>query len=296
VKKVAEQKEQETKDVTIRGVDRILYDEFSFLAKSQGINVGLMFNHGMRMIASQTRPPFARFSHKKTHRTHGRGRNIPEVVSNLEEIKISAKHLTEAGNVTFFFKEIGKLEFDETVTSEILSKHVHGIRRCREVIMSGNIGKLLKLGLEHSPPKYQYSSEGELKDITIRRVSSELYDLFASEARKSEMSHGEYFSTMLSRFNHHLQITTTLIKNHFKNPLVIDNIDELEVTETDLEVLRGRDILFYNIGSLVFEKEIPSEIFMERVGKIVKCKKVKLPKSIPYLIGISRTEESEICN
>jgi hypothetical protein len=162
--------------------------------------------------------------------------------------------------------------------------------------MDGKIGKLLKLGLEHSPPNYEYQSEGELKDITIRRVSSELYDLFAAEAKKSEMSHGEYFSAMLSRFNHHLQITTTLIRNHFKNPLVIDNIDELEVTEIDLEVLKGRNILFYNIGNLIFDKEIPSELFIERVGKIVKCKKVKLPKSIPYLIGISRTEDSEICN
>jgi len=291
---VANENEQETKDVTIRGVDRILYDEFTFLAKSRGINVGKFFNHGMQVLTSQTRPPFVKYLHSKKHRTHRREMERPEVVSNLKELTISAKHLAEAGNVTFFFKEIEKLEFDETVTSEILSKYVHGVRNCGEVIMSEKISKLLKLGLEHSPPKYNYPIEGELKDITIRRVSSELYDLFASEARKKEISHGEYFSTMLSRFNYHLQITTTLCSKNFKHPLVIDNIDELEVTEADLELIKGRDILFYNIGNLVFEEEIPSELFVERVGKIVKCKKVKLPKSIPYLIGISRTEESEI--
>ncbi|MHA1912242.1 MAG: hypothetical protein ACTSYA_11150, partial [Candidatus Kariarchaeaceae archaeon] len=238
--------------------------------------------------------PYARYAHSKKHRTHRRKGSTPEVVSNLKELKISAKHLIEAGDVTFFFKEIDKLVFDETVTNEILSKKVHGIRLCGKVIMSKKISKLLKLGLEHSPPKYHYPSEGELKDITIRRVSSELYDLFASEARKEEMSHGEYFSNMLSKFNNHLQITTTLISNHFRNPLVIDNIEELEVTEADLEILKGRDILFYNIGNLIFEEEIPSELFIDRVGKIVRCKKVKLPRNIPFLIGISRTEESEI--
>ncbi len=280
------------RDVTLRGVDSHLYDEFTRLAKSHGETVGSFFNS----LVEQAQSPLSlRFMFRRGHGSrrwprHGRK---PEIIGHLKELQVDAKTLCEAGdNISYVFRHIDKLIFDKTVTAEMLSKHVRTIRGCKSVEMRGKVSKLLRLGLVHDFPTYKYPSKpSQLKDITIRRVSERLYDAFAGRAKEEGKSYGEYFSMLLSHLIHVTTVHSILAHCDCRRPLVISQVPEITVTVEDLEPLRDRDMVFYGIEELTFSDEISTELFMDTIKKIVKCGVVKLPAAVSRLVGIARTSD-----
>lgn len=280
----------ERKDITLRGVDKELYDQFVILAKKRGSSIGTAFSHIILWsLKKRDASPKEMFGRSKHHR----GRK-PEVIEDIEKLVVSKEDLTAAGKRTkFLFKNIGKLIFDKTVDNETLVKHVLIIIDSK-VEFPEEISKVIQLGLIRKERPYSYpENEEELKDITIRNVIAPIYDEFLAEARKDGKKTGEYFSELLAHMSHIIIIGDELKEQKERHPLIISFEEELKVVKSDLQYLKKRGIIFYKIQKLEFKKDIDKELFLETITKIINCKKVILPANIPRLILLSRIKNSE---
>ncbi|RLG89048.1 MAG: hypothetical protein DRO18_00190 [Thermoprotei archaeon] len=63
---------------------------------------------------------------------------------------------------------------------------------------------------------------------------------------------------------------------------MIPDINELVISKRDLESVEEH-VSFRNIGTLVFDDDIPYELFEKKVASIAMCDKVVIPGSFPKL-------------
>ncbi len=273
------------KDITIRGVNKDLYDQFTEQRTKHGVSAGQAFSD---IISIEFHRPWSIHGIRQHGRPPRHGTK-PETIRDLEKLKVSKKDLTSAGEKTMFlFRNIQDLVFAEDVDAITLVKHVKVISKCK-VTFSGNVPKLIQLGLIRKRSKYNHPIEkDELKDITIRNVSAKLYDEFISKAKTEGKTTGEYFSLILSHIIHYDVIRSIMTEFQDKEILIVKNEEKLAINKEDLEVVGDRGVVFYNIGSLNFSKDIDQELFLKTILKIVKCNEVVLPIKIPKLIVLSR--------
>ncbi|MHA1205100.1 MAG: hypothetical protein ACTSRR_10910 [Candidatus Heimdallarchaeaceae archaeon] len=288
-----ETSEKELKDVTIRNVDSELYDQFSTYAKKEGLTTGQLFNILFAGFIDQNISPF-RSARKRFHpiKRHER----PEVISDIEELTITRKDLEVLkGKKTFFFIRINNLVFSEDVDGKLLSETIHAIRKCKNVKFKGDVPKLVELGLVIKKGSYIYPSDSEkLKDITIRKVSKEVYDAFLAKSKEEEKTTGELFSETLAFYLPTFEIFEyiRIIERETRTfPLIIRDIKELSVSNNDLEQISPKKVIFYRIKKLTFEEEVTVQNFEKSIGKIIKCKQVFIPEKIPKLLALARTTE-----
>jgi hypothetical protein len=282
---VIKQEFDDGKDITIRGVNKTLYDQFTEQRTKHGVSAGQAFSE---IITVEFHQPWS----LSGIRQHGRPMLYgakPEIISNLEKLKISKKDLISTGEKTMFlFRGIEDLIFDEDVDGVTLVKHVKVISRSK-VTFLGNVPKLIQLGLIRSRSKYIHpQSKDELKDITIRNVSAKIYDEFISKAKGEGKTTGEYFSLILSHIIHFDEIRSIMSEFQEKEILIVKNEEKLTITKEDLDVMGDRGVIFYNVSDLKFSKDIDQELFLKTILKIVKCNEVFLPIKIPKLIVLSR--------
>jgi len=273
------------KDITIRGVNKNLYDQFTGQRTKHGVSAGQAFSE---IITIEFHRPWSIHGIRRHGRPPIHGTK-PEIISDLEKLKVSNKDLTSAGDKTMFlFRNIKDLTFDEDVDAAILVDHVKVISKCK-VTFLGNVPKLIQLGLIRKRSKYNHpTKKDELKDITIRNVSAKLYDEFISKAKTEGKTTGEYFSLILSHFNHFDIIRSIMTEFQDKEILIVKNEEKLSINKEDLVVMGDRGVVFYNIGSLIFSNDIDQELFLKTILKIVECNGVVLPIKIPKLIVLSR--------
>ena len=94
---VVKQDVGEKKDITIRGVNKSLYELFTTFSKKQGLSTGDAFNY---ILLGSIKQPW------RIHGLRGRGpacKGIqPEIISNLATLVVSKKDLISAGEKTMF--------------------------------------------------------------------------------------------------------------------------------------------------------------------------------------------------
>lgn len=272
----------EIKDITIRGVNKELYEQFTVYAKKHGLSAGDAFD-SIVMIDKQ---PWRRFISRHGHPRHGKA---PEIIRDLDKLVVTKQDLVSAGeNTMFLFSKITDLTFEKDVDASTLVKHVRLIRRCKTSFL-GDIPKIIQLGIFRKRTAYTHpSNKDQLKDITIRNVSIRLYDEFVSNAKDKSKTTGEYFSEILAHAITFFDISETISSLGDREVLVVREEEELFVSKKDLEILGERGLIIYGIPKIEFAKDIGQELFLKTVIKIIKCDQVILPANIPRLIVLSR--------
>ncbi len=275
---------EDKKDITLRGVNKELYERFTTHGKKHGLSTGDALNNILQ-LADQ---PW-RIHHFRRHARMPRFGVIPEKIADLEKLIVTKNDLTAAGEKTIYlFKNIKELIFDKDVDAATLVKHVKIISGSNVKYLS-DIPKLIQLGIIRRRKKYIHPSDkDQLKDITIRNVSSKLYSNFVSKAKTEGKTTGEYFSQILANILPAFEISESLSSIGEREVLVVTLEEELFISKQDLEVLGDRGVIFYGIDKLEFAKGVNQELFLKTIIKIIKCDKVILPTNIPRLIVLSR--------
>ncbi|NHK31899.1 MAG: hypothetical protein FK730_11145 [Asgard group archaeon] len=274
------------KDITLRGVNKELYDQFTAFAKKVGASTGIVFTN---ILIGYIHQPW---------RIHGssRGRKplrqgiIPEMISDLDKLSITKTDLTAAGESTMYlFSNIKELIFEKDVDAITLVKHVKMIHHCNTKF-SSNIPKLIELGITRKVREYNHPTDLEqLTNITIRNVSSKVYDEFLAKAKSDGYTTGEFFSKILTNMLPFFELRDVMLTLEDHELLIVSLEDKLLINKSDLEVLGNRKVIFYGIRQLEFVKDIDQELFLKTVFKIVKSDEVILPGNLPKLIVLSRT-------
>ncbi|HDD26194.1 MAG TPA: hypothetical protein ENF75_03800 [Acidilobales archaeon] len=138
------------------------------------------------------------------------------------------------------------------------------------------------------------------KTVTIRGLDSNLYKRLLVMAEETGRTVGELMNEAMKLL---LSIGSTAVstgkrvtsgaievgksfaegvKEGYENALVISDINELVVSKRDLESVEEH-ISFRNIGTLVFDDDVPYELFEKKVASIAMCDKVIIPSNFPKL-------------
>jgi hypothetical protein len=132
--------------ITVRGVDRELYEELARLARETGRNVGEMLNLAMRLLIAQVRSGLELFGRKVESMKQALDQVLEEqgsmVVSGVEELTVSRRDL-EATTKPVIFKSMKKLIFGSDVDPGTFSDKVKAIVAVDEVIVPKGFPKLL---------------------------------------------------------------------------------------------------------------------------------------------------------
>ena len=150
--------------------------------------------------------------------------------------------------------------------------------------------------------------EERRKDVTIRGVDSDLYDRAAEIARRTGKTIGEVINEALGLFidltegmRSGIQPLVDSAKEAGRRigegltsavPTVISDLEEIEVTKTDLEQF-GRRVVFQNIDRLVFADDVDAETFDRYVALIRNCDEVRPPKGVSKLLVLSKCRRVE---
>ncbi len=129
--------------VTVRGVDRQLYEELVRLARETGRNIGDLINVAMRLLLANVKAGLEFFGKKLEEVSQ----NIPEpaatvTIEGVEELEISKRDLLEAGRPVVF-KGLKRLVFSNDVDPETFERSVHSIVAVDEVVVPSSLPKLL---------------------------------------------------------------------------------------------------------------------------------------------------------
>ncbi|MFX1252433.1 MAG: hypothetical protein ACFFCZ_12585 [Promethearchaeota archaeon] len=127
------------KNVTIRGIDSRVYDEFSRTIKSLGITLGEAISRMMTDVLKD----FDGKMPKLSSRFYRNGAQLATaVISGHGLLHVNEKDLIEA-NARFSFSHIDELTFEPDVTPETFTRHVRSIEHCDQVKMPSILPKLL---------------------------------------------------------------------------------------------------------------------------------------------------------
>lgn len=142
-----EEKEEEKVSVTIRGVDKKLYENITKKAKELNITVGNLLNEAMREFLSILDEGLDTFQ-KITDRTVTSIRaNIPTqpsniIIKDIGEIKLSASDLLKAEKPIVIIN-VRKVVFSEDVTEDLFKDKIKAIKLSDEVIIPKSISIIL---------------------------------------------------------------------------------------------------------------------------------------------------------
>ncbi|HUT82841.1 MAG TPA: hypothetical protein VMZ29_16715 [Candidatus Bathyarchaeia archaeon] len=282
----SDEDDQEKKDITLRGINKELYDQFNEYRLKLGFSAGQAFDS---LLFTAIRQPW-RIQGLRSRRTFQHPGVKPEIISDLDHLRVDKKDLISAGAKTMFlFRNIPDLIFEKDVDGSILAKHVKAISHSNVTYLS-NVPKLIRLGLVRKKCDYVHPTEKDsLKDITIRNVSSKIYDEFISLAKSEGITTGEMVSKYLADILPFIEVHDVIQHLEDREFLVVRHEDDLTITNEDLEILGERCVIFYKITKLTFSNTIKEDLFLKNVLKIIKCQEVNLPINIPKLIALSRT-------
>ncbi|MBN1329442.1 MAG: hypothetical protein JXA54_08210 [Candidatus Heimdallarchaeota archaeon] len=288
---VYHENDEEKKDITLRGVNKELYDQFNEYRLKWGFSAGQAIDS---LLFTAMRQPW-RMQGVRTRKTFQHPGVKPEIISDLDYLKVAKRDLTSAGEKTMFlFRNIIDLVFDKDVDGATLAKHVKAISHSNATYL-GNVPKLIRLGLVRK--KYDYIhpiDKDNLKDITIRNVSSKIYDELISMAKSEGKNAGEMVSKYLSDILPFIEVQDVVQNLEDREFLVVKHEVDLTITNEDLEILGDRGVIFYNVSNITFSNTIKQDFFLKNVLKIIKCHEVNLPSTIPKLIALSRTIQCKI--
>lgn len=280
----------QTKIVTIKGVDSHLYTQFSELANLTAARSGAVFSHILAHYLRNIKPIIPVVSNR---RILGPGSNITyEVIVNQNELIISQKDFESVKmNIQFIFMNIRLLTFDKTVDTKSLMENVHSIYDS-EVETLGKVSKLILLSINRSDTEgLQISSD--TKDVTIRNVNASIYEEFTALCHREQVTVGDGMNKMLSSMIPHLEIVeiiTRFVQPKIQFPIVISLRPQVVVKANDLEELGENKVVFHRIKNLQFDVDIPDDLFTNSILGIYNCDNVIFPKNLPKLLKLSKQQ------
>lgn len=135
-------KEEKT-SITIRGVDKDLYNRLSILARETGKTIGELVNESMRLMLSFTD------SLGKTITSFGESlregwreaRDKYLEISLLDELVVTRKDLEELDKPVIF-KNVKRIVISDDIPYELFEEKVREIIMCKEVIIPRSYPKL----------------------------------------------------------------------------------------------------------------------------------------------------------
>ena len=158
------------KNVTIRGIDSDVYEEFATNIKSLNRNIGEAVTQMMKDILQDFDGTFPTLS---SRRSLGKLQNKMARISHHDHLSISKRDLEEAGMV-FSFRHIEKLTFEPDVDLETFNKHVRDIRHCSRVRIPDFLPKLLLLSrIQYCDDVNVYPVDEQVKSTNSSYYSSE---------------------------------------------------------------------------------------------------------------------------
>ena len=132
---------------------------------------------------------------------------------------------------------------------------------------------------------------GEKKTVTIRGLSSDIYDRVSRLARETGTTIGEIVNEALRRYIATLENISKAIDNMIRagDVVVISGVSSLTVTRADLETL-DKPVIFKDMDELIFADDVNNDIIKNKVAKIVNVNTVYVPKSVSTLLIASKSE------
>jgi len=151
----SETKKKEYKTITIRGIDKDLYDKILILARETGKTVGELLNEAMKLLLI-IGPATLRATSRVARGIISIGKAIAEgvaegfqdviEVSGIDELVITRSDL-ESVKKPLVFKLIKKLEFTNDIPYDLFASKVKAMILCNEVIIPGAFPKLEVISL-----------------------------------------------------------------------------------------------------------------------------------------------------
>ncbi|MET1101893.1 MAG: hypothetical protein ABWW69_05400 [Pyrodictiaceae archaeon] len=132
--------------ITIRGIDRELYEELVRLARETGKSIGDLVNLSMKLLLSNIRLGLESFSKKIEEAKEAVEERIEEqesvVVSGVEELEVTARDL-EAAPKPVVFRGLRRLVIGRDVPIDLFNEKVRSIIAVDEVVVPKDYPKLL---------------------------------------------------------------------------------------------------------------------------------------------------------
>ena len=153
--------------ITIRGVDRVLYNRLSKIARRMGINVGTLINKSMELFLSALPhdggPRIIRYPlDVSSEFMRGFLEGLGNVIEEVEELSVSRKDLLDSERALVFVG-IGKLRFEEDVDEETFRSKVRAIYHCKEIIIPETLPKMLVLSVSRKVGKVTVVGRDEVE-------------------------------------------------------------------------------------------------------------------------------------
>lgn len=127
---------EERKVISIRGVDRRLYEALSRAAREMGKTVGETLNEAITLFLT------LREGVLETARAAREGlrEHMPVIISNVEQLTLNANDL-KAARGKLLIKDVGRLEIADDVTPELIEEKIGRIIRVNELVLPQNMPK-----------------------------------------------------------------------------------------------------------------------------------------------------------
>ncbi|WP_291767101.1 hypothetical protein [Caldivirga sp. UBA161] len=138
--------EEEKKQVTIKGVDKELYDRALQLSREMGITVGELVNKSLKAFISLvdvTNKAVTSMAQalSESSKAFVEGAKGVRIISNVDELAVTKEDL-EGLDSQVTFRGIKRLVFSNDITWELFNSKVSSIIMCDEVVLPKNIPKL----------------------------------------------------------------------------------------------------------------------------------------------------------
>lgn len=131
----------------------------------------------------------------------------------------------------------------------------------------------------------------ERKTVTIRGLSTDIYDRISKLARETGTTVGEIVNDALRRYIATLENISRAIDNMIRagDVVVISGVSSLTVTRADLETLE-KPVIFKDMDELVFADDVTNDLIKNKVARIINVNTVYTPKSVSTLLIASKSE------
>ncbi len=161
------------KNVTIRGIDSEIYDEFSSSIKSLKMNIGEAITQMMQDVMEDFGETFPNLTAKGSL---GKMRKDRISINALDTLRVSKKDLEEAG-AEIRFSHVTKLIFEPDVDLTTFNKYVRGISHCDYVKIPAFLPKLVLLS------KTQYCGKVESYPVeeSAKMTAKSFHDSYEEE-------------------------------------------------------------------------------------------------------------------
>ncbi|HDI74632.1 MAG: hypothetical protein DRJ52_04320 [Thermoprotei archaeon] len=128
--------EPQKRPISVRGIDRSLYDEALKLAHQTGRTIGEVINEALKLLIAFYEGVSETVSLEDKYKPP----NVTEI-TGIDELTVSKEDL-ESENRPVLFKNIKRLRFSENVPQDTFSSKVYLIVVCDEVVIPHTLSKL----------------------------------------------------------------------------------------------------------------------------------------------------------